>query len=355
MLTTAKLLRRGCRIGVVATLLMLCSMWAQAHTGGSTTLADIRVAEQKVLFRLTLPVAGLPPALQTKGAAPGTEGALVTTLGAAILVRSGGELCGLAPAGSSEKRNPAGTVTLVLGYECAGPIAQLTVRDNLFEILGQDHLCLAKVEWATGTQQFAFAADNRELRLSVRKEDGAGSGALSFLPLGIEHILTGWDHLLFLLALLLRGGNLWSVFKIVTAFTLAHSVTLGLAALNVVAVPDRLVEAAIAGSIAYVAAENLFMRGSLSRRWLVSFTFGLVHGFGFSSALRELDLTRSGLLLSLLNFNLGVECGQALVVAAVIPLLLWLRRTRWEAKVVRGLSVFTLIVGLILLVWRGLF
>ena len=133
----------------------------------------------------------------------------------------------------------------------------------------------------------------------------ASRGIGSFFLLGIEHILTGYDHLLFLLALILRGGNLWSLFKIITAFTIAHSITLALAALNIVMLPERLVEATIALSIAYVAAENLFMRKAVSHRWAVSFLFGLVHGFGFSNVLRELGLPKEGLLWSLLNFNLG--------------------------------------------------
>src|SRR5207244_11232784 len=111
----------------------------------------------------------------------------------------------------------------------------------------------------------------------------------------------------------------FSLLKIITAFTLAHSVTLALAVLNVVVLPDRLVEAVIALSIAFVAAENLFLNPVVSRRWLVSFCFGLVHGFGFSSALRELGLPRQGLVLSLLGFNLGVEAGQALLVAPPVP------------------------------------
>ena len=112
--------------------------------------------------------------------------------------------------------------------------------------------------------------------------------------LGIEHILTGYDHLLFLLALILRGGNIWSLLKIITAFTLAHSITLALAAFNIMVLPGRLVEAIIALSIAYVAAENLFLRKALSHRWAVSFLFGLVHGFAFSNVLRELACRGQG-------------------------------------------------------------
>jgi HupE / UreJ protein len=176
----------------------------------------------------------------------------------------------------------------------------------------------------------------------------------SFVRLGVEHILTGWDHLLFLLVLLLRGGGWLSLVKIITAFTVAHSVTLALAVLEVVAMPDRLVEAVIALSIAAVAAENLFLRPVVSRRWLVSFAFGLVHGFGFSSVLRDIGLPAQGLVLSLLGFNVGVELGQALVVALALPALALLRSTRWEVRVTRSASLATLLVGAVLFVERAL-
>ena len=171
--------------------------------------------------------------------------------------------------------------------------------------------------------------------------------------LGIHHILSGYDHLLFLLALLLPGGGLLSLLKIITAFTIAHSVTLSLAVLQVVTLPDRLIEAVFALSIMFVAAENLFLDPTVSRRWVVSFCFGLVHGFGFSSALRELRLPAHHLLLSLFGFNLGVEVGQALVVTACLPLLLLLRRSRWESRAVLGSSLAILLVGLVLFVERA--
>jgi hypothetical protein len=172
--------------------------------------------------------------------------------------------------------------------------------------------------------------------------------------LGVEHILTGWDHLLFLLGLLLPGGGVLALAKIITAFTVAHSITLSLAVLDVVTLPDRLIEAVIALSIAAVAAENVFLRTTVRRRWIVSLCFGLVHGFGFSSALRELGLPAHGLLLSLGGFNVGVELGQALVVAVALPLLTAVRGAGYEGRLVRGSSIAILVVGLVLFVERAL-
>ena len=108
----------------------------------------------------------------------------------------------------------------------------------------------------------------------------------------------------------------------------------------------------IALSIAYVAFENLFPRFAISRRWTISFLFGLMHGFGFSSVLQEIGLPRDSLIWSLLNFNLGVEAGQLVAVAVVLPGLLWLRKTAWEARVVKVVSAVVLIVGVALFIER---
>ncbi|PYM57157.1 MAG: hypothetical protein DMD77_13100, partial [Candidatus Rokuibacteriota bacterium] len=166
---------------------------------------------------------------------------------------------------------------------------------------------------------------------------------------------TGYDHLLFLVALLLRGGRLVSVLKIITAFTVAHSVTLALAVFGLVTIPDRVVEPVIAASIVWVALENLLLRSAPSQRWLVSFLFGLVHGFGFASAIDTLALPRARLALALLGFNLGVEAGQAIVVVFLLPLLLWMRRSMWEPWMMRVASLAVALVGTAWLVQRLFF
>jgi len=227
------------------------------------------------------------------------------------------------------------------------------VRDDLFDAFGSDYHTLARIDAPGRTEQFAFTPETRETRLTLG--GGERLGAWSFVRLGVEHILTGYDHLLFLLGLLLRGGGWLVLTKIITAFTLAHSVTLALAVLDVVVLPDRLVEAVIALSIAGVAAESLVPRPLVARRWLVSFCFGLVHGFGFSSALRELGLPAQGLALSLLGFNVGVELGQAMVVAIALPALALLRTTRWEPRMVWSSSLAILLVGVVLFVERVFF
>ena len=138
-----------------------------------------------------------------------------------------------------------------------------------------------------------------------------------FVPAGVHHILIGPDHLLFLIGLLLLGGTIRQLTLVVSAFTVAHSITLSLAALNLVTPPARVIEPAIALSIVYVGADNLLVRNGRDVRGWIAFAFGFIHGFGFANVLREMDLPRRALGWSLFSFNLGVEIGQLLVVLVV--------------------------------------
>ena len=176
--------------------------------------------------------------------------------------------------------------------------------------------------------------------------------AWSMLKLGIEHILTGADHLVFLLGLILVGGSLRSLIGVVTAFTLAHSITLALAAFSIFAPSPRLVEPAIALSIAYVGVENLFVTDA-SKRWRITFPFGLIHGFGFAGALREIALPRGQVPIALVSFNLGVELGQLAVLSIALPLVLAARNASWFGdRGVRTLSIAIAIGGGVLFVAR---
>lgn len=141
-----------------------------------------------------------------------------------------------------------------------------------------------------------------------------------FLAAGVEHIVTGYDHLCFLFALILWANRLWPVVKIVTAFTISHSITLSLAALNIVTLPSQITEALIAASIIFVAVENFFSR-DVDNRWRNTFLFGFIHGFGFASALTEMGVPQGGVVPALAAFNIGVELGQIAIVFAVMPLL----------------------------------
>jgi hydrogenase/urease accessory protein HupE len=181
---------------------------------------------------------------------------------------------------------------------------------------------------------YEFGALRRQAMLDTRHPTlehftGSAQGTLAvvarFIPAGIEHILIGPDHILFLIGLLLLGGSVRRLFVVVTSFTIAHSITLSMAALNIISPPSRLVEPLIALSIVYVGCDNLLIRGGRDVRAWIAFTFGLVHGFGFASVLREMDLPQRALGWSLFSFNVGVEIGQLLVVVLVASALAALR------------------------------
>lgn len=170
--------------------------------------------------------------------------------------------------------------------------------------------------------QALLDADNTTVTLSAPAPSLA-STMQRYLVTGIEHIFLGYDHIAFLVAVVLWARRLVPVIKIVTAFTIAHSITLSLAALGIVVIPSRIVEPAIAASIVFVAVENFFSR-DIDRRWRVTFMFGLIHGFGFASALQEIGLPSHAVVPALAAFNIGVEIGQVAIVAMVIPPLIGL-------------------------------
>jgi len=163
--------------------------------------------------------------------------------------------------------------------------------------------------------------------------------------LGVKHIWTGYDHLMFLFALLLVCDNFKSAIQIVTFFTVAHSITLALATLNLVWVSSRVVEPSIAASIVYVGTENLIRSESLKGRWLITFLFGLVHGLGFASVLRDMGVTSNtaGVAVPLVLFNLGVETGQIVIAGVLLPLI-W-RARKWELFLRRGVPVCSAVVA----------
>jgi hydrogenase/urease accessory protein HupE len=343
-------------LGCVAAALLCLTAWpAFAHTAGTIGFATIAAEDSEVRYELVLGLPSIPAplaaALDLATEHPDLDG-LQSRVAGKISVSAANADC--RPASSAPPLRKGDKLIVPLRFSCsAAAPAELVLRDDLADLFGADYHTLANVTWPGGNSQFMFQPDRREMRVTLARRAAQGVG--SFFALGVQHILIGYDHLLFLLALILRGGNLWSLLRIITAFTIAHTITLALAALNILVLPSRLVEGVIALSIAYVAAENLFARRPASHRWVVSFVFGLVHGVGFSSVLREIGLPREGLLWSLLSFNLGVEAGQAVAVLATLPLLMYLRRTKYEPQTVVAMSVLVLVVGLALFVDRTVF
>jgi hydrogenase/urease accessory protein HupE len=241
-------------------------------------------------------------------------------------------------------------VTLPGAWSSVEPIPdrqsiRLRVRYTLSKPAGVVHVATSMFPYDPNHQTFLNVYEGSSLTqaiLDYRRTEfeyfaGTRQGALAvmrkFVPAGIHHILIGPDHLLFLVGLLLLGGTIGQLTLVVTSFTVAHSITLSLAALNLVTPPARVIEPAIALSIVYVGADNLLVsapRGGRDVRAWIAFTFGFIHGFGFANVLREMDLPARALGWSLFSFNLGVEIGQLAVVIVVASALAALR-SRSEA------------------------
>ena len=211
------------------------------------------------------------------------------------------------------------------------PPAALEVQASLFPADPQHRTFVNIYEGGELSQQFLF--DDATAPKVHFAGTAAGVWAVmgTFVPSGIEHVLLGPDHVLFIIGLILLGGNLRRLTIIVTAFTLGHSVTLALAALNIVTPPAWLIEPAIALSIIVVGVDNLMRGTGRDMRAVFAGVFGLIHGFGFAFVLKEFGLPQANLAWSLLGFNLGVELGQ---LAIVIPLALLLAAVRKRVPVV---------------------
>ena len=246
-------------------------------------------------------------------------------------------------------------------WDCGRPIARASVDVALLEDLGRGHRHVARAVGATTRDQVLYrghaalevegpgAAGGAAPEAAVGQEPSAAptgdASAWGFFQMGIEHILTGYDHLVFLLGLVLARARLRSLLAVVTAFTVAHSITLALAVLGVWAPSPAVVEPAIALSIAYVGVENFFVKDA-SKRWRITFPFGLIHGFGFAGALQEIALPPGKVPVALVSFNLGVEAGQLAAMALVLPLVVFLRDRSWfERRGVRVLSGAVAVAG----------
>jgi hydrogenase/urease accessory protein HupE len=237
-----------------------------------------------------------------------------------------------------------GGVVFQVRYTCPEVPGRLTLAAPILDALAPGHRHLARVFRAGKANVRVLDRSHAAWTLDEASPSASAARmAWSMLKLGIEHILTGADHLVFLLGLILVGGKLRSLVGVVTAFTLAHSITLALASLSVLTPSPRLVEPAIALSIAYVGVENFFVKDA-SKRWRITFPFGLIHGFGFAGALREIALPRGQIPIALVSFNLGVEVGQFAVLAVALPVILAARRSRWFGD--RGVKVTSAMIAI---------
>jgi hypothetical protein len=255
-------------------------------------------------------------------------------------------------------------LVLTVDYACPAPPTSLELTYSLFFDRDPQHRGIVALDSGAGAKTCVLAAARPSCTLAVDGGASATRGFTAMVGTGLEHIAEGTDHLAFLFALLfpavlVRRERSWDpavalgpvvrdVLRVVTAFTIAHSLTLGLSAFGLVRLPSRLVESVIAASVVLAALNNvapLFREG----RWSVAFSLGLVHGFGFSATLEDLSLAKGTFVASLLGFNVGVELGQLVVVAAFLPVAFALRRTLFYRRGV--LTVGSLALAALGVVW----
>lgn len=288
---------------------------------------------------------------------------------ARLALAAGGERCTLGVVAHEVDRHTDGAYAVLrLAGQCASDAPVLSVDYRMLFDVDPTHRGLVRyVAPDGGSKSIVLGADTPAASLSARTS--ALDQAAAYLVQGAHHIWEGFDHLLFLISLLLPAvlvwrGNAWApvgsfrsafveVAMIVTAFTVAHSITLTLAVIGVVALPSRLVESAIALSVVLAAANNLWpvVRHG---RVLAAFGFGLIHGFGFAGALGELGLPDGALALSLASFNIGVELGQLAVVAVFLPLAFALRATAaYRTLVLKAGSAAIVVVAMLWFVERA--
>lgn len=239
---------------------------------------------------------------------------------------------------------------VTLTARCAAPPRQLTIHFLVFFFdVDPRHRSIGRLILpAGGEEEFLFDAQVTEYTTEIAQPAPPApwhERLLRLIDLGIEHILLGVDHILFVLLLVVAVPRLWPVARIVTAFTVAHSITLGLAWYGVIELPSRLVETGIALSIAYVAVENILGIGARWRSGLAAL-FGLIHGLGFYGVLSALDLQGSSAALTLAGFNIGVEIGQFAVVVVAAGPLLWARDRHWYVHLTRVVSGTVLLIAL---------
>lgn len=358
----------------------LCSGPAQAHTlsiarigidatervdptrGESVRAERIRVELELSLrdVALSLPLDADRNDQVTWGELQRARPLLETMAVAGLSLSSSGGACALAARTLTLRRYDDGTYA-VLGMDADCPNRSgIGLRYDLLFDRDPQHRAIATLRDGASARTAVLTGDHRV----VAPASGGGRQFAGFVSEGISHILGGYDHLAFLLTLLLpvvlaRQRGEWrplphprsgvaQVLGIVTAFTAAHSITLSLSALGWVVPASAWVEPVIAASVLFAALNNVWPWVT-TRVWAMTFGFGLIHGFGFAGALSELGLPQTGRVLSLLGFNLGVEIGQLAVVCGVLPLLLLLRGKRWYSQ--WAMPLLSICIALMALVW----
>lgn len=357
--------------GILAALaLFCCCAVAHAHKPSDSYLI-LKVSDSRVAGQWDIALRDLEYAigLDTNGDGDITWGelsarqdALASYALARLKVAVRGAACTLQATDHLVDQHSDGAYA-VLKFDAACPEASgpLTVGYSLFFDLDPTHRGLARIESVGLTQTAVLSPERREQTFNLAASS-VWQQMLAYVREGVWHIWIGFDHVLFLLSLLLPAVWLrverqwqpvprfatafWEVLRVVTAFTVAHSITLSLAALQMVSLPSRLVESVIAASVVLAALNNVYPVVSTGR-WIIAFSFGLIHGFGFASVLTDLGLPRGSLVTALFGFNVGVELGQLAIVAAFLPVAYALRATWLYRRVIflGGSAVVVVLAG----------
>ena len=343
---------------------------AYGHLAGITD-TSIQIGLSKIKVVYTLPDDNLAEIFPSENLNEMIPGILMEPIAEGFVIHNNQVLC---PLVGSDTRPLVQVQSrqFILFYQCDAELDVVDIEYRLFVNEYANHENFTRISMGGKHINFVFAANQSTTQIPVKVTVASWGGTLTddfaedpnqslgtnptfglsqslgieaqpnYFPLGVEHILLGFDHLLFLFALLLLPLKWKQLLLMITSFTVAHSITLAMAVFGWVVLPSLWVEAAIALSIVYVGVENLWETKGYKRtgqeqqfhtRWqrrvAVTFSFGLIHGFGFSYVLKEIGLGDQ-VASALLFFNLGVEAGQLLAVVVVFPILLWIYR-RWPA------------------------
>lgn len=317
---------------------LLLALALLAHDEGSSS-SEIRVAGREVVWAVDVGTLGLqrymnlgapPHKLAEKDLEPFRERIAALVAGGLALEINGSAVPAEAVAMEAVFEEIPPTDVRVLAkvrqtfrFRSAEDVERITLSYHLFSELVRNHRAVMTVAWGDRTREFVLFGRS-ELKLRAETLDTRWWASIpAFFGWGVHHIFIGFDHIVFLLALLLGSRKLSDIVKVATSFTAAHSLTLLLSALDVIRIPVRVTEALIAISIIYVAIENFFLKDG-RHRWMLAFGFGLVHGLGFSGSLS--DLLTDRIVVPLLSFNLGIEIGQLAILAVAYPLFRALQR-----------------------------
>jgi hypothetical protein len=360
------------RLLLVLALLLAWTLPAHAHKASDSYLT-LNVQQERIDGQWDIALRDLEMAVGLDGNGDGAltwdevrarHDAIAAYALSRLKLRSDGDACALRVVEQLIDNHTDGAYSVLrLQGSCAAPVTTLAVDYGLLFDIDPQHKGLLRLTHGNFTSAAIFAPDARLQTLAVA-EPARWRQFVDYVRHGVWHIWIGFDHILFLLSLLLpavlvRSKGEWQgrdtlkssaidVLKIVTAFTLAHSLTLTLAVLGGFTLPSRLVESVIAASVILAALNNIW---PVVQRWraLVAFVFGLIHGFGFASVLADLGLPQGALALSLVGFNVGVELGQLAIVAVFLPLAYLLRRSVFYRRVV--MTGGSVVIALVALVW----